>query len=151
MLLRVPLVGTVFHRFALSQFARSLGTLLSGGIPLVPSIDVSVQAVSNAWVRDRMSDMARVVTEGGPFFEAMEASKIFTSVSIDMVKVGESTGALDEMLDDVSDFLEQEAETRLERLLILMEPMMLVGMGIVIATLLLAMYLPMFSAWGQVD
>jgi len=68
-----------------------------------------------------------------------------------MVKVGESTGALDEMLDDVSDFLEQEAETRLERLLVLMEPMMLVGMGIVIGTLLLAMYLPMFSAWGQVD
>ena len=62
MLLRVPLVGTVFHRFALSQFARSLGTLLSGGIPLVPSINVSVEAVSNAWVRDRMSDMARVGT-----------------------------------------------------------------------------------------
>ena len=147
--LQVPVVGTILHRFALSQFTRSLATLLAGGIPLVPSIEVAMRAVSNAWVGERMSELPRRVSEGGTFHEALEQSGIFTDVSIDMVKVGESTGALDEMLEEVSEFLDQEAETQLERMLVLIEPLMLVVMGIVIAVLLMAMYLPMFSAWEQ--
>lgn len=150
-LLRIPLVGTVFHRFSLSQFSRSLGTLLSGGIPLVPALDVAVGAVGNDWVRSQMSQLASVVSEGRPFYESLQSSGVFTPVSIDMVRVGEATGALDQMLADVSEFFEQEAETRLDRILVLLEPLTLLGMGIVIATLMIAMYLPMFSAWGQVD
>ena len=150
-LLRVPFIGTILHRFALSQFSRSLGTLLAGGIPLVPSIDVAVRAVGNTWVRSRMSELGRLVAEGRPFHETLERSGVFTDLAIDMVKVGESTGALDEMLDEVSEFFEQETETVLERVLVLMEPLMLVLMGLVIAVLMIAMYLPMFSAWGQIQ
>jgi type IV pilus assembly protein PilC len=148
-LLRIPLAGTILHRFSLSQFARSVGTLLRGGIPLLPSIEISVQAVANTHLQERMSGMARSVAEGQAFHQTLESSGAFTKICIDMVKVGESTGALDEMLEEVASFLDQEAETRLERLLILIEPLMLVVMGVVIGVLLMAMYLPMFSAWGQ--
>ena len=150
-LLRIPFIGTILHRFALSQFSRSLGTLLAGGIPLVPSIDVAVRAVGNTWVQSRMSELGSLVAEGRPFYETLERSGIFTDLAIDMVKVGESTGALDEMLDEVSEFFEQETETVLERVLVLMEPLMLIIMGLVIAVLMIAMYLPMFSAWGQIQ
>ncbi len=94
--------------------------------------------------------MARSVTEGQAFHQTLENSGAFTTICIDMVKVGESTGALDEMLEEVAEFLDQEAETLLERLLVLVEPLMLVVMGVVIGVLLIAMYLPMFSAWGEV-
>ncbi len=150
-MLRIPFIGTILHRFALSQFTRSLGTLLAGGISLVPSIDVAVRAVGNTWVHSKMSDLGTLVAEGRPFYEAIEESRVFTDIAIDMVKVGESTGALDEMLEEVSEFFEQETETLLERVLVLAEPLMLVVMGIVIAFLLIAMYMPMFSAWGQIQ
>ncbi|MDX1382305.1 MAG: type II secretion system F family protein [Thermoanaerobaculia bacterium] len=147
---RLPLLGPVLHRFALSEFCRSLATLLSGGIPIVPSLEVAIGAVGNRWVRGRLVPISGIVSEGGSFHEALEGSGVATDIVVDMVKVGESTGALDDMLAEVSDFLDEEVETRQERILALLEPALLVVMGLVIATLLAAMYLPMFTAWEQV-
>jgi type IV pilus assembly protein PilC len=90
-----------------------------------------------------------MVREGKPFHEALEKSEVFTDMSIDMVKVGEATGSLDDMLTNVSDFLDEQIETRMQRLLSLVEPLMLVFMGIIIAILLIAIYLPMFSMLGD--
>ncbi len=149
-LLAVPIVGRIVHYFAQSEFCRSLSTLLGGGIPLVQALDVSVRAVGNRWVRHRLATVGPQVSQGRSFHEALDETGVFSDLGIDMVKVGESTGALDVMLDDVADFFDQEAEAKLERLLTLLEPIMLVIMGIVIAVLLSAMYLPMFSAWEQV-
>jgi len=149
-LLRLPLAGGIVHRFALSQFTRSLATLLEGGTPLVPSLEIAVNAVGNTWVRSRLSPLAGRVSEGNSFHDSLEESGVFTDLGIGMIEVGESTGALDHMLEEVSLFFEQEAETRLERLLTLFEPVMLAVMGAVVATLLVAMYLPMFSAWGEI-
>jgi type IV pilus assembly protein PilC len=145
--LRIPLVGPILHRFALSEFTRSLATLLSGGIPLVPSLEVSTRAVGNHYVRHRLDPAAGLIKEGSAFHEAMTKSGVVTEIAVDMIKVGESTGALADMLNEVSDFIDQEVETRVERILILLEPVMLVVMGAIIGTLLVAMYLPMFSAW----
>jgi len=147
--LRIPVLGPVLHRFALAEFCRSLATLLSGGIPLVPSFEIGIASVGNAFVRDRLNPGVQKVREGRPFYLALEESEIFTDMSIDMVKVGEATGSLDEMLNSVSDFLDEQVETRMQRLLSLVEPLMLVFMGIIIAILLISIYLPMYSMLGS--
>jgi type IV pilus assembly protein PilC len=147
--LRVPVLGPVLHRFALSEFCRSLATLLSGGIPLVPSFEIGIASVGNAFVRSRLEPTVQMVREGRAFHAALEESDIFTEMSIDMVKVGEATGSLDEMLSSVSDFLDEQVETRMQRLLSLVEPLMLVFMGLIIAILLISIYLPMYSMLGS--
>lgn len=147
--LRVPFMGPVLHRFAQAEFCRSLSTLLAGGIPLVPSFEIGISSVSNAYVRSRLEPTIQMVREGKPFYVALEKSEVFTDMAIDMVKVGEATGALDDMLTSVSEFLDEQVETRMQRLLSLVEPMMLVFMGIIIAILLISIYLPMFSMLGQ--
>jgi type IV pilus assembly protein PilC len=147
--IKVPFIGPVLHRFALAEFCRSLATLLSGGIPLVPAFEIAVASVGNSYVRDRIEPNIQMVREGKPFHEALEKSDVFTDMSIDMVKVGEATGSLDDMLTNVSDFLDEQIETRMQRLLSLVEPLMLVFMGIIIAILLIAIYLPMFSMLGN--
>jgi type IV pilus assembly protein PilC len=147
--LRTPLIGPILQRFAQSEFSRSLATLLSGGIPLVPAFEIAVSSVSNAFVRSKLEPTIQLVREGKPFYTAIEKSEVFTDMAIDMVKVGEATGALDDMLNSVSEFLDEQVETRMQRLLSLVEPMMLVFMGIIIAILLISIYLPMFSMLGQ--
>ena len=147
--LRVPFLGPVLHRFAMSEFCRSLSTLLSGGIPLVPAFEIATSSVGNAYVRSKVEPTIQMVREGKPFFAALETSGIFTDMSIDMVKVGETTGSLDDMLGSVADFLDEQIETRMQRILSLIEPMMLIFMGIMIALILVAIYLPMFSVLGS--
>jgi len=147
--LHLPLLGPVLHRFSLSEFCRSLATLISGGIPLVTSFEISVGAVSNAHVRGKLEPTITSVHEGGAFYEALEQARVFDSLAIDMIKVGEATGGLDEMLTNVSDFLDEEVETRIQRILSLIEPLMLVFLGIIIALLLVSIYLPLFSSLSQ--
>jgi len=147
--LRTPFLGPVLHRFALSEFCRSLSTLLAGGIPLVPAFEIAIASVGNAYARHRLEPTVQMVREGKPFYSALEKSDIFLDMSIDMVKVGETTGSLDDMLNSVSEFLDEQVETRMQRLLSLVEPMMLVFMGIIIAILLISIYLPMFSMLGS--
>lgn len=147
--LRAPFLGPVLHRFGLAEFCRALGTLLAGGIPLVPAFEIAASAVGNSWIRGRLEPNIQMVREGKPFHAALESSGVFTDMSIDMVKVGEATGALDDMLSNVAEFLDEQIETRMQRLLSLVEPLMLVFMGIIIAILLVSIYLPLFSMLGQ--
>jgi type IV pilus assembly protein PilC len=147
--LRLPILGGVLHRFSLSELTRSLSTLLAGGIPLVPAFEIAVSSVGNTYVRGRIEPTIQMVREGKPFYAALESSGVFTEMSIDMVKVGEATGSLDEMLNSVSDFLDEQVETRMQRILSLIEPMMLIFMGTIIAVILISIYLPMFSVLGQ--
>jgi type IV pilus assembly protein PilC len=147
--LRLPFLGPVLHRFALSEFCRSLATLLAGGMPLVPSLEIAVSAVGNAQIREQLEPTIQKVREGEPFHQSLEQSGVFTDLAIDMVQVGEATGALDEMLANVSDFFDDQVETRMQRLLTLVEPAMLVFMGIVVALILISLYLPLFSALSQ--
>lgn len=147
--LRVPFLGPVLHRFALSEFCRSLSTLLAGGIPLVPAFEIAASSVGNVFVRSRVEPTIQMVREGKPFHAALEESGVFVDMAVDMVKVGEATGSLDDMLTSVSDFLDEQIETRMQRILSLIEPLMLVVMGIMIAIILVAIYLPMFGMLGQ--
>lgn len=147
--LRIPLLGPVFQQFSISEFARSLATLLSGGIPLVQALEIAVAAVGNLWVRGRLHPTIQQVREGKAFHAALETTAVFDPLEIDMVKVGEATGSLDVMLSSVAEFLDEQVETRMSRILSLVEPLMLVFMGIVVAILLISIYMPLFSSLGQ--
>ncbi len=148
--LRVPLLGGIFERLAFSEFCRSLATLLAGGMPMVTSLQSSIGAVGNAFIRRQLEPLTSWVKEGKALHEALVDTKIAPDITVDMVKVGEATGALDDMLTHASDFLDQEVETRLQRLLAMLEPVMLVFMGTIVALLLVSVYLPLFSLLGEV-
>ncbi|HQR47382.1 MAG TPA: type II secretion system F family protein [Thermoanaerobaculia bacterium] len=149
-LLKIPVVGGILHQFALSQFARSLATLVGAGTPLVPALEISGGAVANRRVSDAVQTVVPKVREGAELWKSLEQTGQFTSLAVEMIKVGEATGALEEMLTNVSDFYDDSIETSLQRLVNLIEPVILVVMGGVIATLLLSIYLPMFTILSNI-
>ena len=142
--LRIPLVGGVLHRFAIMQFTQSLGTLLAGGTPMVPAIEIASQSVTNQLVATRIAGVVQNVREGEPLWRSLDSTGVMSDLAVEMIKVGESTGALTEMLNNVSEFYDEEIESRLARLVSAIEPVILVFMGIVIGVLLYAFYLPLF-------
>lgn len=146
----LPFVGLVFERMALSEFCRSLATLLAGGIPIVPSLETSVGAIGNASIRHRLAPVPSAVREGVSLADSLRRTGVAEDLMLDMVQVGETTGALDQMLSDVSDFLDEEVDTRMQRVLGLIEPAMLVIMALLVALLLVAVYLPMYSLLGKI-
>ena len=143
--LRLPFVGGIFRRFAISQFTRSLATLLSGGTPLVPALETASEAVGNFHVSKKIASTVPKVREGRELWWALEETGLMTNLAIEMIKVGESSGALEEMLNSVSEFYDDEIDAQLARLVAFVEPAVLVVMGAVIATILLAVYLPLFT------
>ena len=144
-LLRLPGLGGIARKFATSQAARTLATLLGGGIPLVNAIDVSARSIRNQYMARQLQIAAQQVREGRALATAMNDSGAFPDVAIKMVEVGESTGALQEMLNSLADFFDEEIETNLGRFVTIVEPMLLIIMGIVIAGLLLSLYMPLFN------
>lgn len=145
----LPVVGTIVLDLSLSEFSRSLSTLLGGGIPILPALESAVGAVGNVWVRERLAGVPGEVRQGRALADTLQETKVAPSLLVDMVKVGESTGSLDVMLSDVSDFLDEEVETRMGRLLSLLEPAMLIAMGLLVTMLLVAVYLPLYSLLGR--
>ncbi len=146
--LKVPLVGPVIRDYAQNRFTRTLGTLQAGGIPLVTSLELSARATGNLVFERELLSVAGKVREGQALWESLEESGLLSEITIQMVKVGESTGALDEMLQNVSDFSDDEIDTQLTRLVSMVEPLMLVFMAVVVATMLLSIYLPLVQAYG---
>jgi len=144
-LLRVPALGGIARKFATSQAARTLATLLGGGIPLVNAIDVSARSIRNQYMARELHTAAQQVREGRALAAAMTDSGAFPDVAIKMVEVGESTGALQEMLNSLADFYDEEIETNLGRFVTIIEPVLLIVMGLIIASLLLSLYMPLFN------
>jgi type IV pilus assembly protein PilC len=143
--LRLPMLGPIAQKFATSQAARTLATLLGGGIPLVNALDVASRSIANQHMAHELQAAGQQVREGRALSAAMNDSGAFPDVAIKMVEVGESTGALQEMLNSLSDFYDEEIETSLGRFVTMVEPVLLVVMGLVIAGLLLALYMPLFN------
>jgi type IV pilus assembly protein PilC len=148
--LKVPIVGSILRRLSMSEFARSLSTLLAGGIPVIPALQDSVSAVGNAHIRRVLAPIVPKVREGKALYSALEECGESPEIVVEMTKVGEETGSLDLMLGNASDFLDEEVDTLLQRILVLVEPIMLVLMGAIVATLLVSVYLPLFSMLSQV-
>ena len=149
--LRIPVLGGVFHRFAVSEYCRSLATLIAGGLPLVQGLEISTKAVGNAWIRSKLEPVIPRVREGYALHAALEEVGVVPDLAIDMVEVGEATGALDQMLTNISGFLDEEVETRMARLLSLIEPILLLVVGGLVAVLLVSVYLPIFGALSRIS
>ena len=141
----IPSLGPISQKFATSQAARTLGTLLGGGIPLVNAIEVASRAIQNQYIARELQVAGQQVREGRALAVAMHESGAFPDVAIKMIEVGEQTGALQEMLNSLADFYDEEIDTNLGRFITVIEPALLVIMGIVIAGLLLSLYMPLFQ------
>jgi type IV pilus assembly protein PilC len=144
-LLRLPLLGTIAHKFATSQIARTLAALIGGGIPLVNALDTAATSTSNRHLGSELQLVATRVREGRGFAATLLERQVLPDVAIKMIEVGESTGALTEMLTSLADFYDEDVETEVGRFVTLIEPLLLVFMGVVIAGVVLALYLPLFQ------
>lgn len=143
--LRLPLFGNIWTKFSISQLTRTLHTLLAGGITLVNAIDVAAGAVGSRLISKELGQVSQGVKEGDPLWASLQKTGFMTPMSVEMVKVGEETGSLEEMLKNISDFYDEEIDTSITNLLSIVEPVMLIAMGIIIASILLAMYYPLFT------
>jgi type IV pilus assembly protein PilC len=145
LILGLPMLGNVAKKFGTSQMARTLATLLGGGLPLVNALDIAARSIGNQFMAKELDVVGARVREGESFAAALEARHVFPEVAVKMAEVGESTGALQDMLNTVADFYDEEIATTMDRFVTLVEPVLLVVMGIVIAGLLLALYMPLFQ------
>lgn len=150
LILKLPVVGGILRRFSITQFTRSLATLLGGGTPLVPALENASGAIGNRYVSRQITEVIPRVREGGELWRALESTGIFTNLTIEMIKVGEASGALEEMLNSVSEFYDEEIDLLLARVISFVEPAILVIMGGLIMTILLSVYLPIFKLMSQI-
>jgi type IV pilus assembly protein PilC len=144
-LLKLPLVGNLIRQMTTAQLARSLSTLLSGGITVPGAWDIASQAINNLELRRRSQGVLPLIREGRGFTEALHQAKWMPELALDMIGIGESSGSLREMLDEVANFYDAEAEVRLEQLMTLLEPVILVFMAAIVIVILLAIYLPIIQ------
>ena len=131
------------------RFARTLSTLVAGGIPLVISLDIVARAVGNLRFEEAVLGVTQRVKEGEALWKSLEDTGLFSDMAVEMIKVGESTGALADMLAQVSDFLDEEIDHELGIIVSLVEPVMLILMAVIVATILLAIYYPLLKIYSQ--
>lgn len=145
-MLKIPIVGKLLIQLSIAQATRSLATLLAGGITLVESWEIAAESITNRELRRRSSEILPMVREGRSFTESLEAANWIPALALDMIGIGERSGSLREMLDEVSAFYDAESEVKLEQLTTTLEPAILVVMGGVVITILLAIYLPIIQS-----
>ncbi len=143
--LRMPVFGNIWIKYQVAQFSRVLGTLLVGGIPLVQALGTASDSLGTKLLKKALETAVRMVKEGQALSSALKSTKIFPNLSIDMIEVGESTGALPAMLNSVAEFYEDDVATQMAATLALIEPAIMIFMGIFVAFVLIALYLPIFS------
>jgi len=148
--LRLPFFGALFSEYALSAFCRTLSTTLASGITVVQSMQMARGVLNNRLLEERMAVAVRKIQEGTKISEALEQTGTFPILALRMIGVGESSGSLGDMLTDVADYYESEVERRLERLATLIEPLMMVIMGVLVGGIVVAMYMPIFQMAGTV-
>ena len=144
-LMRLPVAGEVWLKYQVAQFSRVLGTLLVGGIPLMPALQTSAESLGTQVLRRVLEQASKLVREGQSLSQSLRSTKVFPSLSIDMIEVGESTGALPAMLSSVAEFYEDDVANSVTAALSLIEPAIMIFMGIFVAFVLISLYLPIFS------
>jgi type IV pilus assembly protein PilC len=143
--LRTPVLGEIWIKYQVAQFARVLGTLLVGGIPLMQALDTASSSLGTRLLKKTLGEAGKMVKEGQSLSSSLAKTKIFPGLSIDMIEVGESTGALPQMLASVAEFYEDDVNTRMSASLALIEPAIMIFMGCFVTFVLVALYLPIFS------
>jgi type IV pilus assembly protein PilC len=141
----LPVVGSVWLKYQVGLFSRTLSTLLTGGLPLVPSLETAARSIDSRQIASAVYSSVETVREGKGLSVSLQATKVFPELAIEMIEVGESTGALPQMLNSVAEFFEEDVQTNLTAAMSLIEPAILIVMGLVVTTILIALYLPIFS------
>ena len=141
----LPVFGTVWLKYQVGLFSRTLSTLLTGGLPLVPSLETAARSIDSRQIGNAVFRSVETVREGKGLSASLQQTKVFPELAIEMIEVGESTGALPQMLNSVAEFFEEDVQTNLTAAMSLIEPMILIVMGLVVVTILIALYLPIFS------
>ncbi len=150
MLLQMPVIGPTLRKIAVARFTRTLGTLLSSGVPILDALDIVAKSAGN-WVIEQGIQQARTkISEGKNMAEPLGEAQVFPPMVIQMIGVGEATGALDTMLNKIADFYEEEVDQAVSAMTSLLEPLMMVFIGGSVGTMIIAMYLPIFSMAGNI-
>ncbi len=148
--LRLPIVGTLISSYAVAVFTRTLTTLLGSGIPLVEALQIAAGTLHNRFMENRLLESVRFVEEGSSLTAALERIRLFPTLALRMLGVGETTGSLEDMLSDIAEHLEAEIEERLHLLTTAIEPAIMIIMGVLIGGIIVAMYLPVFKIAGTI-
>jgi type IV pilus assembly protein PilC len=143
-------VGGLLQRIAVARFARTLGTMVSSGVPILESMDIVAKSAGNKIIEEAIISARMSISEGKTIADPLAEAKVFPVMVTQMVAVGEATGALDTMLNKIADFYDEEVDSAVEALTALLEPMLMVFLGVVIGGLVVAMYLPIFKLAGVV-
>jgi type IV pilus assembly protein PilC len=144
LLLRVPIIGTLVRKVAVARFTRTLGTLISSGVPILEGLRITARTAGNRVVEKAVMQARTAVTSGRTLAEPLKQSGVFPPMVVHMISVGENTGALDQMLSKIADFYDDEVDSAVSALTSLLEPLMIVFLGVVVGGLVVAMYLPIF-------
>ena len=151
LMLKTPIIGPILRKIAVARFARTLSTLLSSGVPILQSLDITARTAGNVIVEEAISSVRAGVERGENFVDPLKATEVFPHMVAQMVGIGEQTGALDAMLGKIADFYEQEVDAAIANLLTLMEPLLIGFLGITIGSIVIAMYMPLFTLIGKLS
>jgi type IV pilus assembly protein PilC len=143
--LKMPIFGSLLRKVAVARFSRTLGTMISSGVPILEALDICARTSGNLVIENALVKTRAAISEGRTIAEPLEASNVFPGMVVQMIAVGEATGAMDQMLSKIADFYDDEVDTAVAALTSLLEPMMMVFLGGAVGGILLAMYLPIFK------
>lgn len=144
-LLKIPVIGDLIRKTAVARFTRTFATLLTSGVPMLDSLEITAKTAGNAIVEDAIINARRLVSEGKTIVESLSASKIFPPMVLQMIGAGEQTGALDQMLNKIAEFYEEEVDRAVHTLVSLLEPIMIVFIGVIVGGIVMSIYLPIFT------
>jgi type IV pilus assembly protein PilC len=150
-LLKVPILGDIFRKIAVARFSRTLSTLLSSGVPILQSLDITAKTSGNVIIEEAITKVRAGVERGESFVDPLKATEVFPHMVAQMVGIGEQTGALDAMLGKIADFYEAEVDSAIANLLTLIEPLLIGFLGVTIGSIVVAMYLPLFTLIGKLS
>jgi type IV pilus assembly protein PilC len=150
-ILRIPILGDIFRKIAVARFSRTLSTLLSSGVPILQSLDITAKTAGNVIIEEAIIKVRNGVERGENFADPLKATEVFPHMVAQMIGIGEQTGALDAMLGKIADFYEQEVDAAIANLLTLIEPILIAFLGVTIGSIIIAMYLPLFTLIGRLS
>ncbi|HEY3568964.1 MAG TPA: type II secretion system F family protein [Thermoanaerobaculia bacterium] len=150
LMLKIPVVGMLLRKIAVARFCRTLGTLTASGVPILDGLEITAKTAGNAIIEDAVMATRKSVEEGKTVSEPLAQTRVFPSMVVQMINVGEQTGALDQMLSKIADFYEDEVDVAVAGLMKLIEPVMITVLGVIIGTIVAAMYLPLYSILSKI-
>lgn len=151
LLLKIPILGDITRKISVARFSRTLSTLLSSGVPILQSLDITAKTSGNVIIEEAISKVRAGVERGESFVEPLKATEVFPHMVAQMIGIGEQTGALDAMLGKIADFYEAEVDSAIANLLTLIEPLLIGFLGVTIGSIVIAMYLPLFTLIGKLS